>query len=401
MFRGEVVKGTGDGALALLPSADLLVRAGAAIAEAARRNGMALRVGLASGDVVRTDADCFGEAVVDRRSPVRRRGGRPGAWSPLRPSPSGDAATIRALRQLPPRTLKGFDEPLDVHEVEAALAATPSAAVGAPPELVGRSDVLAAITDSWDVNASRPVVLLGEPGIGKTCVAEAVWPTVGSDTIWVSFEPTVSDGFARLCAAIDAGGTSGGASARWPPSAGTASSRAAAHLPSLVDRLPLAPVAPDDDDRTSFFDAVIAVAGALGASPVLVLDDLQWAGGTTIALLQRVATATIAAACAGDLPAAAAGRDGHRGEPRRPHRRPRIGCSRAHPPDAGLRLTTSRHPLRAAVPEPTSSRSRPPAPAPGPQASTRSPRGSSTSPPMTARSSVWPRSSAVVWTCRC
>ena len=64
MFRGEVVKGTGDGSLALLPSADLLVRAGAAIAEAARRNGMALRIGLASGDVVRTDADCFGEAVV-------------------------------------------------------------------------------------------------------------------------------------------------------------------------------------------------------------------------------------------------------------------------------------------------------------------------------------------------
>ena len=306
VFRGEVVKGTGDGSLALLPSADLLVRAGAAIAEAARRNGMALRIGLASGDVVRTDADCFGEAVVIA---ARLCAGAEAGQVLVAPSTVAmrgrrDDPLVRAL---PPRTLKGFDEPLDVHQIEAAVAATPGAAVGAPrAELVGRSEVVASITDSWDVSASRPVVLLGEPGIGKTCVAEAVCSTVGSDTIWVSFEPSVSNGFSRLCAAIDAG-------ARRRDLGPVAAlgrncvERAAAHLPSLVDRLPLAPVAPDEDDRTSFFDAVLAVAGALGASPVLVLDDLQWAGGTTIALLQRVSTATtplrVLATCRPPLPA--------------------------------------------------------------------------------------------------
>ena len=39
VFHGEVVKSTGDGALALLPSADLLVRAGAAITEAPGATG--------------------------------------------------------------------------------------------------------------------------------------------------------------------------------------------------------------------------------------------------------------------------------------------------------------------------------------------------------------------------
>ena len=140
----------------------------------------------------------------------------------------------------------------------------------------------------------------------------------------MSFEPTVSDGFLHLCAAIDA-------AARLRDVGPVAAlgrdcvERAAAHLPSLVDRLPLAPVAPDDDDRTSFFDAVIAVAGALGASPVLVLDDLQWAGGTTIALLQRVSIATtglrVLATCRPPLPAGMDAVD----EPRRRHRRPRAG----------------------------------------------------------------------------
>ena len=179
------------------------------------------------------------------------------------------------------------------------------AAVGAGGELVGRSEVVASITDSWDVSASRPVVLLGEPGIGKTCVAEAVCSTVGSDTIWVSFEPSVSNGFSRLCAAIDAGHV-GGTSARWPPSAGTASSRR--RPPAVAGR---SPPARTRRARRGRPDQLLRCGSrcrrCAGASPVLVLDDLQRAGGTTIALLQRVLTATtplrVLATCRPPLPA--------------------------------------------------------------------------------------------------
>jgi class 3 adenylate cyclase len=305
VFHGEVVKSTGDGTLALLPSADLLVRAAAAIAETARRNGMGLRVGLASGDVLRTDADCFGEAIViaTRLCDGAEAGQVLVAPSTVAMRGRRDEPLVRAL---PPRTLKGFDEPIDVHEVDATVAAPPRATAGAAADIVGRADVLAVITSSWDVTANRPVVLLGEPGIGKTCVAEAACSTIGGDPIWVSFEPTVSDGFLHLCAAIDAAARHheiGPVSALGRDCA----ERAAAHLPSLIDRLPLTPVAPDDDDRTSFFDAVIAVAGTLGASPVLVLDDLQWAGGTTLAFLQRVGSSATAprvlATCRRPLPA--------------------------------------------------------------------------------------------------
>ena len=51
----------------------------------------------------------------------------------------------------------------------------------------------------------------------------------------------------------------------------------------------MVPVAPDDDDRASFFDAVLDVVRSRPRPTTLVLDDIQWAGGTTLALLQRTA----------------------------------------------------------------------------------------------------------------
>ena len=47
----------------IFPSADLLVRAGCAVQEAAVGRGVDLRAGVATGDVVREAGDCFGEAV--------------------------------------------------------------------------------------------------------------------------------------------------------------------------------------------------------------------------------------------------------------------------------------------------------------------------------------------------
>src|SRR5829696_6618140 len=64
VFGGRIVKSTGDGVLALLPSADHVVRSAAALQQAATAEDLALRVGVSTGDVVHDGGDCFGEAVV-------------------------------------------------------------------------------------------------------------------------------------------------------------------------------------------------------------------------------------------------------------------------------------------------------------------------------------------------
>ena len=64
VFGGSVVKSTGDGALAVLPSADHLVRAGSAVQEAARAAGFPIRVGMSTGDAMSERGDLFGEPVV-------------------------------------------------------------------------------------------------------------------------------------------------------------------------------------------------------------------------------------------------------------------------------------------------------------------------------------------------
>ena len=64
VFGGRVVKSTGDGTLALLPSADHLVRAGIGRAGGRGGRGDPVTGRLVDGDVVSEHGDCFGEAVV-------------------------------------------------------------------------------------------------------------------------------------------------------------------------------------------------------------------------------------------------------------------------------------------------------------------------------------------------
>ncbi len=235
LFHGEVVKSTGDGAFALLPSADLLVRAGAAISEAARHRNIELRVGAATGDVERTATDCHGEAAV-----VAARLCAAAASGQLLVAPS--TVAMRGRRDDPPLRvhgaldLKGFDEALVASTLDEPDAARPTT-TGGGMVVVGRDVVLGAVRSAWAADLRRVVVLSGEPGIGKTAVARALTDDV-EDVMWIGFEPTTTDGFARWCAAIDDAArtrTLGPIAAL----GGDHVRRAAAHLPSLGERLPV------------------------------------------------------------------------------------------------------------------------------------------------------------------
>jgi hypothetical protein len=293
VFGGEVVKSTGDGALALLPSADLLVRAGSAVADAAEHEALPLRVGLATGDVVRTATDCFGEAAVV----ATRLCGLAAAGQTL-VAPSTDV--VRGGRFEPPlvsvgrHSLKGFDESMEVLQVVRTRSEPRSS--DAAVSLVGREAAVAAIEAAWAIQPAPLVVVRGEPGIGKTQLARALAARHDDvEVVWVAFESSLADGFVRWCDAIDE------RAARMPVGViamlgRSRVGRLAALLPSVAERLPIAAASTvGEGDRELSFDALVAVLGSLGRDVLIVLDDIQWGGATAAAFLQWIVSARPAA----------------------------------------------------------------------------------------------------------
>src|SRR5918994_48971 len=203
VFAGRVVKSTGDGVLALLPSADAAVRAAVAIQEAADGAALPLRVAVATGDVLRPsgdDGDCFGEPVVL-------------AFRLCDHCPPGavlvDSATVvvRGRRRDPPieafgpLRLRGFDDPVDAWRVvprgeEPAMSDDDDD----PVAIVGRDPELQRISAVATGDVSTLTVITGEPGIGKTRLAQAA---AGRGARWVSFASGESDGFTAWRTALD------------------------------------------------------------------------------------------------------------------------------------------------------------------------------------------------------
>ena len=285
VFGGDVVKSTGDGALALLPSADLLVRAGSAVSEAAERTRLLLRVGLATGDVIRTASDCHGEAsvVASRLCALADAGQTLVATS---------TAVVRGRRYDPPlrsvggRSLKGFAEEFQVLEVVRSTATATASMTRDPVSLTGRDAALAAVRAACLDADARLVLVRGEPGVGKTELVRGVAAQLDEMTsVWIAFDASIADGFDRWCGALDAHAS------RLPVGALAVLGRErlerlAAFLPSIASRLPVAPVSlVGDGDRELFFEALTAVVASLGDAVLLVLDDIQWAGATATAFL--------------------------------------------------------------------------------------------------------------------
>jgi class 3 adenylate cyclase len=290
VFGGHVVKSTGDGALALLPSADHLVRAGAALQDASRAAGFPIRIGMATGDVVMERGDLFGEPVIvaSRLCDV---------------CPAGevfvDATTVvvRGSRHAPAVTLhdrlmlRGFDAPREVWSVTEGPA--PPVRRPSPVEpALGRDADVSMIRDAWAATAaSTLIVLCGEPGIGKTHLARAA-AEVQDHALWIRFSPSERDGFVTLCTALDdtVSEIAIGVLATLGPDI---VSRASVLLPSIAARLPADRAqVPDDPGREATLDALVAVVELIGRERAVVLDDVQWAGPTSSAFVGRLLSST-------------------------------------------------------------------------------------------------------------
>ena len=153
---------------------------------------------------------------------------------------------------------------------------------------MGRADELAelvALLDAALDGRSGFAVIAGEPGIGKTRLAEELAALAGARAV-----PVLWGG----CTAAE------GAPAYWPWRrilrswlAVVGPDRAAAAMAGFGEVARLAPELPGEpveSDRFALFDAVarFLVAVAEEAGLVLVLDDVQWADADSLALLAHV-----------------------------------------------------------------------------------------------------------------
>ena len=339
--RGTIVKGLGDGMMAVFgaPSAGIAAAVGIQQAVARRNRGakvpIALRTGLSVGEVRIESDDVYGTPVVE----ASRLCGAAGADQILAAehvkvlAGSRSTATFRDFGEV---ELKGLTEPLATLEVlwwEASDAPTVPfpdiATLAAPYELVGRSVERYALGHAWlnARTAKAPAVFISGPdGVGKTrLMAEFARRTTESEGGLVlygrcsehggdPFQP-FAEAIHHYVANVPAG--------QLADLLGAFAADLSCMVPELAEPLGAAsapaPVG-DDLELLRIFDAVVGwLAVAARDEPVvLILDDLQWASGDTLALLRHLVESAqpIARAHPGRV---------RRPRGRRPARAPRAG----------------------------------------------------------------------------
>lgn len=313
---GRVIKGTGDGVLAVFDAAADAVAAGVAIQQAVESHGRVeprlafeVRVGVSAGDVVARDGDVFGTVVVEAsRLCEAAQGGQVLVADLVRVLARGRGGFV--FEPVGELALKGLEGPVAACQVAWTPAldrdeeSLPFPALLAPPTAtgyVGRPGLLGRLEQLWaqvvSGGGSAGVLLAGEPGVGKTrTAAEAARSAYGKgglalygrcdESLSLPYQPFVEalDFQSRHDASLPLGRLAG---------------ELARLVPELAARVPglAAPVVSDAQvEQHRLFEAVASwlAQASYGRGLVLVLDDLQWAGEPTLDLLVhvvRVATA--------------------------------------------------------------------------------------------------------------
>ena len=324
---GRVIKGTGDGVMAVFAAAADAVGAAVAIQQAAERHNRAhddrhelsIRIGVSAGDVQFKSGDCQGTpVVVAARLEARSRPGE--IWvTDLVRSIAGSRRGF-AFEVVGELELKGLEQSVLAHRVlwepspDEAETGSAGAAVFAVPlpsgldvhsPFVGRQAERERL-DAWfaDVcgdSRRRMVLIAGEPGIGKTALtaqfaraahaaAAAVFYGRCGEDLGLAYQPWVQVlgslvEHAPTELLVDHVSVRGGEIARLVPELATR-----VHVPVVGSADPEA-------QRSLLFNAVVDVLrrACLAAPVVLVLDDLQWADVPSLQVLRHVVAAELSA----------------------------------------------------------------------------------------------------------
>lgn len=307
--HGSEVKTQGDGLMACFASAVDAVECGAALQTATARLdgespdlGLALRVGISSGEASFDDGDWFGTPVVEAARLCA-------AAEPGQILAAEIVATLartrsdRAFHDAGAYTLKGLPAPLSAVSVSWERP-HPAPRVPLPRPLcrpdsvfaffVGRHDELERLVRGWKQVAAgerRCFLVAGEPGIGKTTlVAEAARLAYddGATVLYGRCDQELSAPFQPFAEALR--GLLTAADARLLEQVRPHLDEVSRLVPAvrdLVADLP-APAAGDPEvERQLLFEAVVAVLTQVGPA-VLVLDDLHWATKPTLLLLRHL-----------------------------------------------------------------------------------------------------------------
>ena len=306
---GTVIKGLGDGILAMFASASNAVSAAVAIEQAAYAHNRAapeapltIRIGLSAGDVSLEDGDCFGTPVVEAsRLCAAANGAQILAAELVQRLGRGRGGHIFTAGG--ERDLKGLPEPLPVVIVgweppELFAGGAPFPTRLAPQAVLpfsGRTAQVEALLQAWKLAAGgerRVVLVSGESGIGKTRLAAEVARHAydeGGVILFGRCDEDIGMGYQPFVEALQQLVSCGPSAAPW--------GRHAGELVRLVPDLTLTipgldpPLQSDPEtERYRLFDAVSAWLGALSSASgvVLVLDDLQWAEKPTLLLVRHL-----------------------------------------------------------------------------------------------------------------
>jgi class 3 adenylate cyclase/tetratricopeptide (TPR) repeat protein len=301
---GAEVKWTGDGLMVAFDSATAAVGCAIAMQQAARRPAagepLKIRVGLQVGEALRHDAtDYFGTTVVIARRLCDSGGAGDILCSALVRALIPDSSAFN-FRDRGALVLKGIAAPVDAcevlyeHDPLAMLTVTP---------FVGRDDVIASLAEKVEqarTGHGSLVLLVGEPGIGKTRTAEefaALARHKGATVLWgrcydgewaPPFSPFV-EAIKEYAAATPrdelaaALGFDAGILARIVPA-----------LRELLPDIAEPPAVPPEDERYRLLEAASNLFAKVASTGpvVLMLDDLHWADKGTIAMLRQVARQT-------------------------------------------------------------------------------------------------------------
>jgi predicted ATPase len=266
------------------------------------RSPLALRVGIALGDVSFEEGDVFGTPVVEAARLVASAGGGQILVTRVVRTVAGGrcGASFTDFESL---DLKGLPDPVQVCRVEweplpESPIPLPSLLTGVGPGFVGRANELDRLKHMWTQAASgelRLALLPGEPRVGKTRLAVEFASRVHSDgatvlagrcdeDLGVPYQPFVE----ALRHFIDHTSDQ-----ELAGRLGRYAGELSRLVPELAVRLPDLPPpvrADAETERFRLLDAVTAwLAAASADNPVLlILDSLQWAAKPTMLLLRHV-----------------------------------------------------------------------------------------------------------------